>query len=51
MSYSDNQNLINDPNIVIADTGATCNSTAWHEGVINTKIDSVKNTIIEANRQ
>ena len=40
MSLSDNHNLLNDTKIIVTDTGATCDSTAWHEGNINMKIDS-----------
>ena len=49
MRLSDNQNLLNDPNIMIADNGSTCDSTAWHESMVNMKIADNKDTITAAN--
>ena len=35
MAFRDDSNLLNDPNIFIADTGATCDSTPHGEGLID----------------
>ena len=49
MSLSDNQNLLNDPNIMIADTGATCDSISWHKEMINMKSSGAEDTITASN--
>ena len=49
MRFSDNNSLLNYPNIIIADTGEICDPTAWHERMINTKIYGVEDTITAAN--
>ena len=49
MSFLGNQNLLNDPNIMIEDTGATCESTAWHDGMINMKSAGAQDTITASN--
>ena len=43
------QNLLNYPNIRIADTEATYNLTAWHEGMVNIKSAGAEDTIKSAN--
>ena len=49
MRLSDNQNLLNDPNIMIAENGSTCDSTAWHDGMINMKSAGAQDTITASN--
>ena len=49
MRFQDNQNLLNDPNSMLADTGETCNSTEWHEGMNNMKSFGVEDKIKTAN--
>ena len=49
-SFSDNTNLLNDQNITIVDTGATCDLTSGHEGMINMKSSGAEDTITAANR-
>ena len=50
MSLSENQNLLKDPNIMIAETGSTCDSTAWHDGMINMKVAGAEGTITAINK-
>ena len=51
MSLSDTQNLLNDPNIMIVDSGATCDQTALHRVIINMKIAGSEDTIKADNRE
>ena len=46
MSFSDNKNLLNDPNIMIADTGVTCSSIACHALMINMNSTCAEDKII-----
>ena len=43
--FLDNQKPLNDQNIIIADTGATCDSPSWNEGIINMKSEHDKDKV------
>ena len=45
--FPDTTKLLSDPNIMITDTGATCDSTCHPEGVVKKKKSS-KNYVITA---
>ena len=48
MSFLYNKNLLNDPKIVIEGTEETCNSTEWHEKMINMNSDIEEDIITTA---
>ena len=48
MSFLYNKNLLNDPKIVIEGTEETCNSTEWHEEMINMNSDIEEDIITTA---
>ena len=47
MIFPDTLELLEDPNVMIADTGATCDSTLYAEGIVKTcdtrDSDGIKN--------
>lgn len=47
-TFPDSQSMLNDPNIMIADTGATCDSTASDEGMVNMRDAKTEDTITAA---
>ena len=49
MIFLDNHNQFNDPNIMIADTGETCNLTAWQ--MVNMKSAGAEYTITSEKRE
>ena len=44
-SFSDNNNLLNDPNIMVVGPGETCSSTSCYGGMIQMKVSGVEDTV------
>ena len=49
VSFSENQNQLKGPKIMIVDTVANCYLAAWHEFMINLKTACAEYTLTEAN--